>query len=788
MNAIPLVSLFLSGFGALLLQVVWTRSGILIFGSTTVAVTIVVSTFMGGLAIGYAIVGRWVKRVRRPFLTYGAIEGITAFVAAGSSLFLKSGPSSWDAPAWLVILAVLVPTVLMGLTVPLVVAGYERRDPNRGMASVGWAYGINTLGGAVGALVGAFWILPQIGAADSGWLGSFLLLVAGILTAAVAGPIGSLKRAEKREPGNVLRTPAGPVWAIAALSGACGLSLEIVWTRLLSLIFGPSVYALGIVLSVNLVGLGLGALLCPFVLRRVPRTDAVAGALLLGSFAIAFGTSMVGVLPYLFLFFVETFRPRIEMVRGLELLLTVLTILPATMLQGLLLPILVAWRSDRSAAEYTGSVFSVNTAGSIVGAVLTGLWIIPKAGLLAATLLFFGLYLLAGLAVFGWRRQPLVSVLLIVFLVLFPFRLSRSWDRSVLVSGVYKYAVGTALAGKTAAEIEIGKLLFYREGVSSTVAVIETGNDRSLSIDGKVDATARGDRSTQVLLGALPLSFSRRTDTTLVIGFASGVTAGVSSLFPRNRVTAVEIEPAVYEASKFFEDVNHGPLHLPSHELLVNDARHFLLRTPRRFDVITSEPSNPWMSGVAPLFTREFFQLSSSHLAPGGVMCQWLPIYGMAHELVASVMRTFADVFPHVLVFESIEGYDLLMLGSFEPIRMQPHAVDSRWTSGELRKELEGIRITTGLDLIGRFTMAEKGIRQFAGDVSLNTDDNGLLEYGAPKSLHLRTAKENNARISRSSAGFEGYLDRSILGRDEIGRLREKVLQRHEIHLAEELE
>lgn len=786
LQTIPLLSLFLSGFGALLLQEVWTRAGVLVFGSTTVSVTVVIATFMAGLALGYALIARVVNRMKRPFWAYGIVEVLAGLTALGTSLFLDSGPMAWNAPKVLVIFLLLLPTTLMGLTVPLVVAGLERASRDWAGPSLAWAYGINTLGGAGGAFLGAFWIMPMAGVSASGFVGSLFLVLAGVLTLFVA-PMLTSERVEitKEKDEQVSIRPM--IYTIAFVGGACGLSLEIVWTRLLSLVFGPSVYALGIVLSVNLVGIGVGSLLCPSVLKRVEPERAVIGGLFLGACSIALGTAMVGILPYLFLFLVEHMDPRVETLRVVEVILSSLTILPITLVQGILLPILVSWSTAGSLAKNAGKLFSVNTVGSILGAAATGLWLIPRFGFLPSLILFFVVYFLLGLHLFGWKRNIWVTAICLVFSVIFPWRAEQFWDQAVLASGVYKYAVGAALGGDQDAKIEVGKLLYYREGISSTVAVIKTQGDRVLSIDGKADATAYGDQSTQILLGALPLSLSAQTDSTLVVGFASGVTAGVSSLFPSSHVTAVDIEPAVYEAAEFFLDVNHGPLLPPRHKKLVQDARHFLLRTDQSFDVITSEPSNPWMSGVGPLFTKEFFTLASSRLSTGGVMCQWLPIYGMTGELVASVMRTFASVFPHVMVFESIEGYDVLMIGSMTPRLLDPKKLESRWKNAALRKSLAAIGIRSGLDLVGRFTMGKAGIRRFVGNAPENTDGNGFVEFRAPQALHLRTAAQNNRKLSRASVGFEDYLETSKLTRVQIDLLREQLLKRGETQAAKEL-
>jgi len=788
---LPLCSLFLSGFSALLLEVVWMRMAILILGTTTRATTAVFASFMAGMALGAFAIAKLLPRIKRPFAAYAGMETIASVLVIVIFLFWRKWGNELVLSTWSVSFFLLIPTFFMGTTVPIIVRGLSCFSVGEGPASA-WSYGINTLGGALGALAAAFWVLPALGVKATQLVASFLFLVAGLggwvyfRVQATSQRISEESHSRWSSP--YLKTL---LWA-AFWGGASALSLEIIWTRLLALILGPSVYALGIVLFVYLSAIGIGALLCPFVMRRLSSIRAIYLCWLLLGFSVGWSIAMVGILPYLFVSLAQLFRPSIESLRYLELLISGLAIFPTALLQGVLLPLLIqAFPKQMENGRSVAWVLGTNTIGAIVGITVTGLFIIPKFGLLPGIIFVLGADLVFGVALLlAWeheiskRRKYSYAGICALFFAVFLFNAKGFWDRSVLASGVYKYAIGDVLSTGRG-KIEVGEILFYREGESSTVAVIRTADDRVLSIDGKADASALGDRSTQVLLGALPASLSDKTERILVIGFASGVTAGVSALFPESQVTAVEIEPAVYEASEYFLDVNHGPLRPPKHQLLVNDARHFLLAGSESFDVITSEPSNPWMSGVAPLFTEEFFVLTKSRLREGGVMCQWLPIYGMSKEIVASVLKTFSSVFPHVLVFESVEHYDLLLIGSRQEIPLNGERIEARWGNKELREELGRIGIRSGLDLVAKFLMGNQGISRFAASAKKNTDDNGYVEFQAPKSLHLKTASMNDKALSQATEGILPYLQKGSVNHELRQALKYRFRLRKEFQLAE---
>jgi spermidine synthase len=761
-------ALLLSGFAVLLFELLWTRLGTVILGTTTYSVTAVVATLMGGLSVGGFLSGKILRTVRNPALAYAGTE----FCGLGIALTFAHVSWSWMTPNDIGVLPFLLwmgaATTLFGMSLPFAVAALSRAGNSSDGAS--FAYGVNTAGGAIGSLMGAFIFVPRFGLLMSARIGAVILFAAVAIALMAARRSGTSERGDQPEE-------LGLNWKALTLAFWCGtasLAVELVWTRLLSLILGPSVYALGIVFFVYLLGIAAGALWARSLIRKGKLGISIALVQLFLGFSTAWSLFSFGVLPYLFVALASSFHPRPDQLRVIEFFLSAIPIIPPAVFHGMILPMLIAQATPKdqsSEGVATGYIISANTVGAIVGIGLAGLFAIPYFGFLPILIVVLIVHVAIALKLlhsvwFSTRKAFfLFASAVSIFVTLVTFNAGEFWDRSVLASGVYKYAVGDALGGKDP-KIEVGKVLYYREGISSTVAVIQTSNDRVLSVDGKADASAYGDRSTQVLLAALPLSLSAKTGDVLVIGFASGVTAGVSSLFPETRVVAVDIEPAVYEASDYFREINHGPLSSP-HEIIVGDGRHYLKEVDRKFDVITSEPSNPWMSGVAPLFTREFFQLAKGRLSDGGVMCQWLPIYGMSKVVVASILKTFQEVFPQVLVFESVENYDLLLIGSTTRISLDPRRFEHRWKNEALKKELGLIHISSGWDLIGKFLMGEEGVASVSSGAVINTDQNGYVEYRAPLSLHLRTASSNSHWLSEATEGITPYLWNNVSHREK---------------------
>ena len=302
-------------------------------------------------------------------------------------------------------------------------------------------------------------------------------------------------------------------------------------------------------------------------------------------------------------------------------------------------------------------------------------------------------------------------------------------------------------------------ILFYKEGYTSTVTVHKSNNSENvyLKVNGKVEASTIGDMPTQVLLGQIPMLLSPNHENVLVIGLGSGVTVGSVGTHPAKRITVVELEPAVVEASRHFSHANYQVLKDPRLRVMTYDARNYLLVTPEKFDVIISEPSNPWMAGVSNLFTREFFALGSQRLTPAGVFCQWLQLYKISPENLRSILQTFHGIFPHLLVFQSSE-YDLLILGSFEPLPIALGKLQARLSQPRVREDLKRIGVESVQGILAHFVFGTREIPGFIQNAPINTDDNALLEFSAPQTLYIDTSEANFKELSKYSRGATSYL------------------------------
>jgi len=320
-----------------------------------------------------------------------------------------------------------------------------------------------------------------------------------------------------------------------------------------------------------------------------------------------------------------------------------------------------------------------------------------------------------------------------------------------MTAGLYKEVTATpdhSRQGLREYAVEGNDLLYYREGAVSVVTVARVRDSGTvwMANNGKVEASTLRDMPTQVLVASLPFPFVDQPDQVLVIGLASGITAGTASVVPDvRRLDVVELEPAVVPGARWFDEYNHKVLDDPRTRLILNDARNHLLRTaPGTYDVIVSEPSNPWITGVSSLFTREFFELGRSRLAPGGVWAQWVQTYGMGPEDLRTLLATFASVYPEVVLFGTLEDADLILLGSNGPIQPS-HEVfrraETRWPA--VGAEWERVGFSDPTHLLSTFVADRRGVLAIARDAPLNTDDNARIEHSAPLYLHRRTANEN---------------------------------------------
>jgi len=800
MGFVPSVILgcfLLSGLSSLIYEVLWMRMLILIFGSTTFAISTVLTAFMGGLALGSYLFGRFIDRAKRPVPIYGILEtGIGIYALLVPTIFASLIPLyQWVWQVFhlsfylfslmqfvLVTLVLIVPTTLMGATLPILGKYYSTRRDKLGW-TIGTLYAVNTLGGILGTFLSGFFLLPTLGVWMTTFLAASLNLLIGIIVLLLVRTRGVKQKA--RPPVEKILSPEifkgeqlsrFALWLILVgfgLSGFSSMVYEVTWSRVLAMILDSSTYAFTIMLTTFLIGIALGSYLVSRVIDRLRRPLLVFVLLEAAIGTSAFlGLFLFAELPYLFVVLYRSLSDSLNLIFLAKFLLAFMVMFLPTLLIGALFPLVVKLyitnlsRIGRS----IGEVYSLNTLGCILGSFSSGFIVVPLLGIQKSILLAIGLNILLAfmLLLASPYRLKAMKIPLTLGIVIGSVAMALNipkWNPSLMSSGVYMYVRFVLDLNREELLDRYGKdadlVLFYKEGYTSTVSVhkSKTSENVYLKVNGKVEASTIGDMPTQVLLGQIPLLLSRNHEDVLVIGLGSGVTVGSVATFPAKNITVVELEPAVVEASKHFSHVNHHILEDPRLRVVTNDARNYLLVTLEKFDVIISEPSNPWMAGVSNLFTREFFIMGSQRLKPGGVYCQWLQLYKISPDNLRSILRTFHDIFPHLLVFEASE-YDLLILGSFEPLFIDRGRLERRLSQPKVKEDLKRIKVQSFRDIISHFVFGTEEVPAFVQKAPINTDDNALLEFSAPKTLYVDTSEENFKELSKYSRGVSSYLRR----------------------------
>ncbi|HKY33100.1 MAG TPA: fused MFS/spermidine synthase, partial [Candidatus Polarisedimenticolia bacterium] len=552
-----------------------------------------------------------------------------------------------------------------------------------------------------------------------------------------------------------------------AASGAGALILEVVWTRILSLVLGSSTQAFSIMLTTFLAGLALGSALATRRLASI-RAPLTAFALVEIGVGLAawLGVHLFPELPYSFLDLYRRTGGPTWLFHAGRFALAALVMLPPTILLGAAFPLAAraALIGGRPVASRVGALYAANTVGAIAGAVAAGFRFIPSAGLQGTLLIgcLINLAAAAMLLAFGTAARPALRFSMAGALAaVVPFLLAGApaWNATAMTSGVYQYAPRYLEQFTSRSRFRDfyrkQPLLYYRDGPTTTVSVerrperYEGRPNLVLTVNGKVDASSTGDMDTQVLAGQLPMLAHPAPRSVFLIGLASGVSAGSVLTHPIEHLTIAEIEPSMIEAQTFFEEINGRPLADPRTTLRIDDARNELLVSPARYDVIISEPSNPWLAGPSKLFTREFFELARSRLQPGGILCQWVQLYGMDPDALKAVLRTYAEVFPSRLVFKGSPG-DLLVLGSDGPLRFDVPSLQERMRRPEVAADLARVKVHDVVDLLARFRLGTGGVDRYVGSGPgpVNTDDNGFVEFAAARSLYREDHQANDAELA----------------------------------------
>lgn len=765
---------FLSGATGLVYELLWVRVLYQSFGSTIQSVTTVVAAYMGGLGLGAWIFGRLADRTSRPARLYGWLEvAIGAFgiispfvlalvhrfyigaagaldVGGGASVALRFG---------LAALVLLIPTTLMGGTLPILTRALMGDDRERLKHSLSRLYGLNTLGAVTGTALAGFFLIEFVGVRASLWATAAINLAIGAVAIRFAAdhalpPTNPSPQAPTPAARDPLRTLA---LALLALTAFASLLDEIAWTRVLVMVVGGSTYAFTLVLLVFLLGIGIGSVLVAG--RRLPRPDTAAEA------SLAQGITGIGAAG-LFLFFgllpsyiIAVFQISDMSAVGRLLMMGVavggVVLVPAIGM-GMTFPLLtdlVAREREARGAD-VGAAYALNTAGSILGAVLTGFVLVVALGTqstLRLGLVINGLAALA-LAAFAARgvieasaehKRLRVRVLAgggLGMLALVAAVAAPGWSTRLIDLGPTIYARNKMTREQRHLFLEHRgvRQLAFREGANATVSVWEGEAGRSLRVNGKVDASDRGDMDTQVMLGFAPLAARAGATSAFVIGYGSGVTARVVAAAPgMQRVRIVELEPAVLAMDSLFHGVNDRVLSKPNVRAIEDDARSALQLDPQRYDLIVSEPSNPWVAGIATLYTPEFFRIARSRLTDGGVFAQWIQLYQLPLPIVAGIVRSIREVFPHTHVWFG-EAHDLIVLASDQPLRYDPAWLALLLDRGGALHDVgrEWLLLEGADGYMGRLILRDSGAAELAERSTFaHTDDRPRLEFAAARSF-----------------------------------------------------
>ena len=700
--------LVISGALGLAYEMVWLRRFSLWLGGTAVASAVTLSAFMAGLGLGGGVMGALAPQIRRPHRAYAACEASAALWAIlfpGLLHMAQALPAVPGLAYGAAFALLLPPAAALGATWPLLT---QASSAQHGAA----LYAANTTGAVAGVLGATFVALPMLGVRTTEMMTAMVgLALAGWALQTPEAANASSDIDAKTPPG----LPYPALLAASATAGIAALGLELVWFRLAATALGATVQANGWVLAVFLGMMAAGAA-AGRTFPRVASQGVGWGLTGLGSLALL-GAALWGQLPYLVAAIWRLGGP--EAMLPASAIVAAVGMAGAPMASGLAFSCAVRALGS-TAKRRAGSLYAANTAGSIVGALVGGLWAIPALDLQGALWLFSGLTIIGGALILRRIWVPLVGVLIVL--------LTPDWDARLYAVGIHvrisDFADPSPRGIATFAR-EGWDLLSYDHGVTAAVAVGRSRKSGNLwlSINGKVDASTGADMPTQLLSAQLPLKLSNEPRDVLVVGLASGITAGEALRDPRvQHLTIAEIESAVISASRHFDSVSGAPLDDPRTQLVVEDARAWLSRSNHQFDVIISEPSNPWISGVSSLFTEEYWTIVHHHLREGGVACQWLQLYGMGPEELRGLLRTFIHVFPNAQLVQTIEGSDVLLLG----------------IKGARPQDLPSA------------TLNAAGIRALAGDGWRNTDDHPRVEWQAPRWLHYETGPMNAEAIANA--------------------------------------
>ena len=776
MRILLLLCFALSGVSGLIYEVLWTRKLGFIFGSTAVAVGVCLAVYLAGLALGSYFSGPIADRMARPARTFammqlaigvGGLLSLPLLDAAGWA-FARFEPLAFP----LVALALLAPTILLGASLPVLVRATQSRLTV--VAATARLYFANTCGAVAGAALAGFILLPywgMLGTAAAA-AGLNLLLALPLWLAFGKGEAQPRRPASSPASNPLANTVSAPIiWMILGVSGFCALLDEVIWTRTLVPVVGNSTWSFAVMVSPFLLGLALGTLAAarlvraPAVLHRVGPVAMLAWALSLTGTSVYLGMLIVHLLPAWFSSLYADLHDQLpSFLMSQAGVCGAISFVPAFWI-GAVFPLALAVSGNpQEPARLVGRLYSINTVGGILGACLAGLVVIPLLGLRGGLLLSSSLSLATAavllFAADGSRLKRILTTAIPIAAGGAILYAVPAWDRNQMTVGVFNLVPFVYESGQDFLPIlmQQPRIVYYREGEAGTVAVSQRGSRGVLSIDGIPEAS--DSSATQVLLPHYAMATGPGQHRALVIGYGSGNTAGSLALYPFEQIDVAEIEPATIEAGRFFEGVNHRPDREGRVHIHWSDGRTWLAAaSSASYDLIVSQPSMPWTPASGKLFTRDFFRLAHSRLRPGGVLAQSFAFSNLNYRSVQSLLRTFADTFPNMLVVTSGRNTgELILLGSDRTLKLDWNALNQLFATPERSGDLTRGRLPDTGSTVGRVLFGTAEISALTAGAPLNTDDNGLLEFASLTDLYTDTRSANTERLYESAVDARSYL------------------------------
>ncbi|MFH2064439.1 MAG: fused MFS/spermidine synthase [Pseudomonadota bacterium] len=790
---------FVSGMTGLIYEILWTRMIVKVIGSAPFAISIVLTVFMGGLGFGSFLAGRSVDRIKQPLSLvrlYGLLEiaiGIYGLVLPLLLIAFK--------PLYAVVynhlfhyflgynlltflgcaLLLIVPVTCMGATLP-VLSRFFVTSMSKVGTHVGRLYGLNTIGAAVGSLITGFWLISRLGVWGTLAFAIFLNAGIGVICLVVSRGSGKIGPEDRKKqlssqapdrgnfffPGNVpdaQKNQAVYALIIFAVSGFCAMAYEVIWVKLIGLIVGPTTYSFTIVLVTFITCLALGSIFFGWLADRTGKTLSLLFITqILAAVSALCISQLMGNSQIFFAKLIFHFKDSFALLQMSKIIALMAFMFIPTFCLGATFPLVgkICTRSLENTGRSIGFAYAVNTIGAVLGSFCAGFVLIPLMGkensislvaaIQLATFLLIAVHMIRKDRSSFIRWAPLFGLVVIGLILAYQF---PHWDRKMLSKGKYhrfddiqKREIGWMEALVNGTEIfsktEPYELVYFGDGIGGFTTVLKSNPDAigettySLLNSGKADASShRKDMFTQTMLAHFAMLFHPHPENVLVLGLASGITAGEALLYPSvKQLDGIEINKQVVAGSDFFIPWNYDVLHNPRTELIIQDGRAHLALTDRRYDVIISEPSNPWMAGLATLFTHEFMELAKNRLKENGIYVQWIHSYQMDWPTFSLVGRTFAGVFPNSMLVttdpQGALGPDYLLVGFQGDMQLDPRVALANLPHAMKSKNMKLVN-----HLLFYHMIVSEDLPRLFQDGPINTDNNSLLEFSAPKLIHF---------------------------------------------------